>query len=332
MIGHWARLAATLESHGRAARVAVVATRGSTPREVGAALVVRPDGGFHGTIGGGALEWCLLAHAGVALNDGAAEVHFEETVLGPDLGQCCGGRVTAAIEVFDAGDLAEVRRFARLEAAGPFTLVAERRDGRLRRTVTDDPDAEPGLDRDGRLVERFGDDRRHLMLFGAGHIGRSLILALAPLPFRVAWIDGRPDAFPVASPANVSLHTPADPVTMVADAPPAAFVLAMTHDHALDFAIVDASLRRADLGYVGVIGSETKRARFASRLTEIGHTAVATRRMVCPVGSMGPRSKEPAVIAASIAVELLVADEMARTLQGRMRHAAEGVSVAEEWA
>jgi xanthine dehydrogenase accessory factor len=332
VIGQWARLAAILESHGRAARVAVVATRGSTPREVGAALVVRPDGGFHGTIGGGALEWCLLAHAGVALNDGTAGVHFEETVLGPDLGQCCGGRVTAAIEVFDADDLAEVRRFAAREAQGPFTLVGELHDGRFRRTVVDDPEVAPGFDRDGRLIERFGDDRRPLLLFGAGHIGRSLVLALAPLPFRVAWIDNRPDAFPAATPANVSLHTPDDPVTMVASAPRAAFVLAMTHDHALDFAIVDACLRRADLGYVGVIGSETKRARFTSRLSEIGHTTAATRRMVCPVGAMGPRSKEPAVIAASIAVELLVADEMARTTHGRMRHAAEGVSVAEEWA
>ena len=332
MIGQWARIASILESQGRAARIAVVATHGSTPREVGAALVVRPDGGFHGTIGGGALEWCLLAHAGVALNDDGRGAHFEETVLGPDLGQCCGGRITSVIEVFDTADLAEIRHLARLEAAGPLTLVAELRDGRLHRTVSDDPIVELGLDGDGRLVERFGDERRPLLLFGAGHIGRSLVLALAPLPFRVAWIDSRPDAFPAAVPANVSLHTPADPVTMVASARPGSFVLAMTHDHALDFAIVDASLRRTDLCHVGVIGSETKRARFAGRLTKIGHTAAATRRMVCPVGSVGPRSKEPAVIAASIAVELLVADEMARTARGGLRAPPHEACAAEEWA
>jgi xanthine dehydrogenase accessory factor len=151
------------------------------------------------------------------------------------------------------------------------------------------------------------------------------------LPFRVAWIDGRAEAFPAAVPANVTLHGSADPVTMVATAPPAAFVLAMTHDHALDFAIVDASLRRGDLGFVGVIGSETKRARFASRLTEIGHTPAATRRMVCPVGAAGPRSKQPAVIAASVAVELLVADEVARNTHGGTRIAAGVRGVREEW-
>jgi xanthine dehydrogenase accessory factor len=312
MSGHWDRLAEILERHGRAARVAVVATRGSTPREIGAALVMRPDGGFHGTVGGGALEWCLLAHAGTSLAEGSTGITFEEVVLGADLGQCCGGRVTASIEVFATSDLAEVRRLAALEAEGTVTLVGEIHDGRLVRSLAADPSEEPGLAADGRLVERFGDDRRELLLFGAGHIGHALVLALAPLPFRVTWIDARDDAFPAAHPTNVTLHAPADPVTMVAAAPPGAFVLAVTHDHALDFAIVDASLRRGDLGYVGVIGSETKRARFASRLTQIGHTAGAIRRMVCPVGVEGPRSKRPAVIAASVAVELLVADELAR--------------------
>ncbi|MDK9696449.1 MAG: xanthine dehydrogenase accessory protein XdhC [Siculibacillus sp.] len=332
MSGHWGRVAGILADHGRAARIAVVATRGSTPREIGAALVMRPDGGFHGTIGGGAFEWRLLARAGARLRDGAVGIAFEEVVLGPDLGQCCGGRLTVAIEVLDRDDLVEARRFAGLEAAGRFTLLGEVRDGRLHRRVSDDPALDPGLGLDGRLVERFGDDRRHLLLFGAGHVGRALVLALAPLPFRVAWIDGRPDTFPLAHPANVTRHAPADPVTMVATAPPAAFVLAMTHDHALDFAIVDACLRRADLGFVGVIGSQTKRARFASRLTEIGHTSAATRRMVCPVGAAGPRSKVPAVIAASITVELLVADEVARNTHGGTRIAAGERGVREERA
>lgn len=336
MTGHWTHTAAILERFGRAARLAVVATRGSTPREIGAALVMRPDGGFHGTIGGGAFEWRLLARAGARLRDGPTGIEFEEVVLGPDLGQCCGGRVTVAIEVLDRDDLATARRLAALETAGPVTLRGEIRDGRLRRTVVDDPALDdpaldPGLDRAGRLVERLGDDRRRLLLFGAGHVGRALILALAPLPFRVDWIDGRPDAFPAAVPADVSLHAPADPVTMVALAPSDAFVLAMTHDHALDFAIVDACLRRDDLGFVGVIGSETKRARFAGRLIEIGHTSTATRRMVCPVGAVGPRSKAPAVIAASVAVELLIADEVARNTHGRADIAArQGVGEPEE--
>ena len=47
----------------------------------------------------------------------------------------------------------------------------------------------------------------------------------------------------------------------------------MTHDHQLDFEIVAAALRRPDLGAVGLIGSDTKRARFVSRLARQGIAA-----------------------------------------------------------
>lgn len=325
MTGVWARIAADLDRFDRLARVAVVATRGSTPREIGAALVLRPDAAFFGTIGGGALEWRALDRARRVLAAGDRTVVFDEVVLGPDLGQCCGGRVTLAIEILDRADRAIVGDLAAAEAAGVFTTIAEPVDGRWRRRILG-PGEIPGalgLGADGRLVERFGDDRRSLLLFGAGHVGRALILALAPLPFRVDWIDGRDDAFPAAMPGNVRAIRAADPVPAIAAAPAGAFVLAMTHDHALDFAVVDAALRRDDLPHVGVIGSASKRARFSSRLLESGHASDAIRRMVCPIGALGPKSKAPAVVAASVAVELLVADEMARFALVARRHRVE---------
>lgn len=311
MTGEWSRLLAVLEAQGRAARVAVIATRGSTPREIGAAMVVAPDLGCRGTIGGGALEWRAQHLAAEALAEAEPRFLRHELLLGPDLGQCCGGRVTLAVEVFDAADLPAVRGFAALEADRVFTTEATPVDGRLVRLLLDG-DAEPGLDPDGRLIERFGDERRRLMLFGAGHLGRALVLALAPLPFRVDWIDGRDDAFPGVFPGNVRPIRLADPVAAIAAAPAGAFVLAVTHDHALDLGLADAALRRDDLPYVGVVGSKTKRARFSSRLREMGLPDGVIRRMVLPVGTVGPRSKVPAVIAASIAVELLVADEAER--------------------
>ena len=51
----WARLLETIDSHGRVAMVTVASTRGSTPREAGARVIIQPDGGFSGTIGGGTL-------------------------------------------------------------------------------------------------------------------------------------------------------------------------------------------------------------------------------------------------------------------------------------
>lgn len=312
MIAEWTRILEGLEDQGRVARVSVVATRGSTPREVGASIVVRRDLGFRGTIGGGALEWRALRLAWDALGarDGGAALH--DVLLGPDLGQCCGGRVTLSVEVFDTTDRPAVRALARAEATGVFATEATIGAARLERRILETVPAERGLLPDRRLVERFGDDRRPVLLFGAGHLGRALVTALTPLPFRLAWIDGRTDAFPDAVPAGVETHRLDDPVAAVARAPAGALMLIATHDHALDLALVDAALRRADLPFVGVVGSNTKRARFSSKLREMGHTDTDIRRMVMPVGAGGPRSKSPAVIAAAIAVELLLADEGAR--------------------
>ena len=55
----WSRIKEAIEGHGAAALVSVVAVAGSAPREAGARMVLRPDGGFWGTVGGGALEWEL---------------------------------------------------------------------------------------------------------------------------------------------------------------------------------------------------------------------------------------------------------------------------------
>jgi xanthine dehydrogenase accessory factor len=81
----------------KAVRVSVVSTRGSAPREAGAAMLVTADG-IAGTIGGGALEWQAMAEARAMLKAGAGPV--ERTVsLGPGLGQCCGGAVTLRFEM-----------------------------------------------------------------------------------------------------------------------------------------------------------------------------------------------------------------------------------------
>jgi xanthine dehydrogenase accessory factor len=49
----WGRLAEFVAEHGSAALVSIHDVKGSAPRERGARMVVRPDGAFHGTIGGG---------------------------------------------------------------------------------------------------------------------------------------------------------------------------------------------------------------------------------------------------------------------------------------
>jgi xanthine dehydrogenase accessory factor len=84
--------------------------------------------------------------------------------------------------------------------------------------------------------------------------------------------------------------------------PPGSLVLVMTHDHALDYEIVVAALGRNDLLAVGLIGSDTKRARFVSRLVRQG---LDTEKLICPIGLPGIEGKEPAVVAVSVAAQIL---------------------------
>lgn len=315
----WARLRDMIEAAGSAAMVTVVATRGSTPREAGARLIVGPDGRFSGTIGGGTLEWKAIALAQALFADPRRPAsELRRFSLGPELGQCCGGDVQILIERFDRADGTTVADFAEREAAGPFVTEADIADGvRIVRRIVDGSLA-PGTAAlsAGRLTEGFGDERRPLFLFGAGHVGRALTLALAPLPFSVTWIDPRRDAFPAHQPQNVKALRHDDPAAALGGAPDGAFILVMTHSHQLDLAIVLAALADGRFPYVGLIGSKSKRARFEKRLAEAGVPADRIAGLVCPIGVEGVSSKHPAVIAAATVAELLVVDEALRSVDG----------------
>jgi xanthine dehydrogenase accessory factor len=295
----WAHIAKALEAHGTCAMISVVKVEGSTPREAGARIVVTPLG-FHGTIGGGTLEWQAIAKAQALLGK-LTQHKLSVHSLGPDLGQCCGGRVQLVTEVFARGDLAVARDFAAREETELFAVT-----GRILA-----PD----------FSEQFGDSNRKLYLFGAGLVGRALILALAPLPFDVIWIDPREGAFPSVVPSNVVTIQSENPASEIADAPPGSFALVMTHSHALDLEIMDAVLCRPRFGYAGLIGSATKRARFSKRLREAGIADENISAMVCPIGIPSIKSKHPAAIAAATAVQLLERDEHLRCAESPLADA-----------
>ena len=307
------RLIDAIEAEGSAALVTLARVEGSSPREAGARMVVRPSGGFHGTIGGGALEWAALEAAQAALRAGRGPAGRRSLALGPELGQCCGGRVEWRVETFDARDLDDLSSLAIAEGAGAASIRARLRpDGRVERALAS------GLSAEGRSRRRAGEEEwseplgtsaRAVFLFGAGHVGRALALALAPLPFAVRWIDSRRDAFPAHAPANVALIHCSEPAAELAAAPDGALIVVMTHSHALDLTIVAAALAAGRFGFVGLIGSSTKRARFLSQMRAAGLSEAALARLVCPIGVPGLESKDPAVIAASTAAQLLIVSE-----------------------
>ena len=295
------RLQEAVAAEGFAAFVTIAQVEGSAPRDRDAYLVVRLSGAFHGTIGGGALEFEAIAHAREALAR-MAPTHQRSRSLGPDLGQCCGGRVRLRIECFDHAALPGIAQWAQAER-DPDLLVLRREDADgavLRRVAQHPADLEPSEEE-----ERYAPATTPLLLFGAGHVGRALVLALAPLPFAVRWVDPRPDWFPTASPANAQSVATSEPIAELDAAPPGAFVVVMTHSHPLDLDIVARALQIGHFPYVGLIGSATKRARFESRLRDLGVEADPIAGLVCPIGAPRVRDKSPAVIAATVAVELL---------------------------
>ncbi|MCB8820022.1 xanthine dehydrogenase accessory protein XdhC [Microvirga rosea] len=296
----WRHLADLLDAYGAAALVSVHQVKGSAPRDTDARMVVRADGGFYGTIGGGRLEMKMLDLAQTMLREGRQRARMVDQALGPDLGQCCGGRVGILIETFDRRDLPDVLPLVSAEEQGPFTVECRFEDGFVRREIA----SAVGDDSWTGWREVHGEARHPVLLFGAGHVGRALVLALAPLPFQVRWLDTRSDVFPPHIPSNTKPVQMTEPEAEIAQAPPDAFILVMTHDHPLDMAITAAALKRG-FPYVGLIGSATKRARFEKRFRELGLAEERLRGLACPIGLPGISGKEPAVIAASVVAQLL---------------------------
>ncbi|SHJ08430.1 xanthine dehydrogenase accessory factor [Shimia gijangensis] len=137
------------ERHDRVVEVCLADVRGSSPREAGTRMFVAPDA-LNGTIGGGQLEYMAIDEARAMLKRGdrAGEM---DVPLGPEIGQCCGGRVRITLIEMDqaAKDIAKTRARA-------------------------DEQALP-----------------HVYVLGAGHVGRALADLFQHMPVKCVLIDQR---------------------------------------------------------------------------------------------------------------------------------------------
>lgn len=190
-----------------------------------------------------------------------------ELPLGPSVGQCCGGHVTLRLTRAGAPELAALTA-AETAASANLPLV---------------------------------------LLFGAGHVGRALARALAPLPLRLRWADGRAHEFPDPPIDGVEALVTDRPLALIESAPAGSACFVLTHSHSLDFTLSSAVLARGDFAYLGLIGSQTKRAKFERGFAELGIPPARVARMACPIGGDALRDKRPPVIAALAAAEVLIA-------------------------
>lgn len=253
-----------LSRPGEKVLIDITRTRGSTPRETGTFMLINRDSQW-GTIGGGHMEFEAVDTARAMLAGGRRDA-FLDITLGPDSGQCCGGRVELLLKWVDEAVIAALK-------------------ARLDKQVKDYPD---------------------VYLFGAGHVGRALAIALQALPLHLTIIETRQEELDQLT-IDVPRRLSAMPEVAIHDIRPGGAVVIMTHDHALDFLIGAEALKRSDLAYIGMIGSKTKRGVFASWLKRNDEDEAAIERLVLPIGGTAIKDKRPAVIAALVAAELLVA-------------------------
>jgi xanthine dehydrogenase accessory factor len=254
-------------AQGPVARIVVIKVQGSAPRDVGAWMAVSPAG-LVGSIGGGKLEFDAVADAR-ALLAGRTMQAERRFALGPSLGQCCGGVVWLRCELLQPADTERVR------------------------------------------AELLRVQRGHMpvALFGGGHVGAAIVSVLGTLPVRTHWIDSRDEVFPAALPLNVRIEH-SEPVHAAVPALEAgSHVLIMSFSHAEDLDILAACLKRrrerADLPFIGLIGSKSKWATFRHRLEARGFAEHELAAVTCPIGVAGVVGKEPELIAVAVAAQLM---------------------------
>lgn len=318
---HWLQsIIDTVRREGACARIVIIATDGPTPRAIGASMLVWRNGSS-GKIGRGPIETAAVLHArqmlarSVGHGNGHPAWHRERLSLrtGEVLGESTGGSIDLLVEVFGAAEAAVLERLAELSASdvlvrpldsgAPIELAGEHERaralpaGRTLELIT--------VGRTRVLAERTVPSRLAFHVYGTGVVARALVACLAGLPFEVIWLDRAPGHFPADVPSGVAHAAHADLVEPARTAPAGALHAVMTADHDLDMRICKALLEAGSFAYLGVIGSRLKRERLEARLVADGIDRRALDRLSCPIGIAQIRSKDPAVMAISIAAEAL---------------------------
>ncbi len=311
----------------------------SAPRSAGARMVVRKDGAVIGTVGGGALEARVQKIAAeVMTSRKAALVSFNLTAGDSSgMGMICGGEVSVLIEYVDAGDpscLPLYRDLAaaleRSERAWLVTLLPSEEDGRSGRSFLMRANGEvTGILGDaaeslqdlldevrgcraftflkGRraVIDSLG-NRGTALIFGAGHVGRSLVPVLSSVEFRTVILDDRQEF------ANLERFGCADEIVHLDSFEDAfrgvtideqSYVVIITRGHLHDRTVLGQALRTT-AAYIGLIGSRTKRDLTFQALLDEGFVKEDLERIHSPIG-LSIKAETPAEIAVSIAAELI---------------------------
>ncbi len=315
----------------------VVETRGSTPQKAGALMVVSPEGGQLGTLGGGCVESEVKQKAIRRIGQEGADL--QTFVLDHDYswddGLICGGKMVITVEALRGTaplGFLHVRQNL-LESGQGFTEA-----------VVVDPEktgCAPGsrflFDQDGTLVATWPSSalatpltefpipltdrpkpgvrggiaflptlpRVRLLIVGGGHVGQGVANLAAQADFEVWVADDRqqylsPERFPTA---QRLLTGPLEETLSTVEVTPQTYALIVTRGHGHDEKAL-FHLVETQAAYVGMIGSRRKIRLIFDSLKEAGISDEALSRVSAPVGlEIGSQSVPE--IAISIVAELI---------------------------
>ena len=254
------------------ALIELITVKGSSPREVGAWMLVSPQKCLN-TIGGGVLEFSMVAEAKKMMEDRSVDKLSFKSNLNPKFDQCCGGVVSCQISTVTKSTMKMIEKRIKNE------------------------------------ISKY----KSLYLFGAGHVGKSVIKLGLNLPLKITVTDSRLDL--VKGLQNqfrdyvdtIKFNVDAIPERIIKSSPENSAYLVMTHSHATDFSLIEEILSLKKIGYVGMIGSKSKKISLQKYLKSKNISDNTADLVKCPIGRPIKFSgrKSPEVIAALTISDIL---------------------------
>lgn len=319
----------------------IIKRQGSAPREAGTKIVIRNDGSFIGTIGGGLIESQVIETAKNVFKSGQSVLNsFDMTHEQMETGSMiCGGKVEVLIDIFkpNSPDLSVLQTifqaYTQQNAAFTITSIAsdqkkgcqtehclleksglikgdtpfshELPDSIKTQIISSKLPAVFELEETKIWVEPLVFPKK-LFIFGAGHVSRPTAALSASVGFQVIVLDDRKEF----------IHADFFPEPIVARAVEDfnfclddlninqnSYLVIVTRGHFYDKSILSQALK-TDAEYIGMIGSRTKRDKIYSYLLEEGFKQEDLNRVHSPIGlKMG--AETPEEIAISIVAELV---------------------------
>jgi xanthine dehydrogenase accessory factor len=326
-----------LTQGGKAVLATVIQQLGSAPRKGGAQMVIREDGSFVGSIGGGRLEADVLSEARTVMAGGKGKVldfHLTGTEVA-ETEMICGGDVEVFLEPLFSGltdlyaQLLELQK--RGEEAVLATVISEgpMKEGMVQKGLISSEGRSIGplaLDHKAlqaaqevikeKKVRLISYDKGRLYLepvfsepvlyiFGAGHISRYIAPVAQMVGFQVVVIDDRPEFasrehFPQADEIWVEEF---ERVGAKIDPDEQTYMVIVTRGHMHDYTVLKQVLPM-ECRYIGMIGSRRKRDLIYKQLIQEGYTQKELDRIHAPIG-LAINAETPEEIAVSIVAELI---------------------------